>query len=745
MMRAMPYKLEEGKGVVYVSEAPPKWKSINKFEQLVDFGAEINRNNNNNNNIGCKIGKKKSIRRTSSAESEPTSALDSIRRSPSTPTSTSTLSSSFAGVADPTCGGGGGGDGGGGGGGGIGLEEWDSLFPNGDGALLPWIMGDPDDPGLGSGMKHLLQSGNPSSVVVEYEGNAGLGVVDQVNASSSCAVDSLSSGSAPHPLMSPLSFEGKGKISSGCDGGGGGGSSILPNCGPTNVFNLNPNQLFGGGGGGGGSIPVSMQFPTPFNVVGSEKPQIFNSQFVMNQQQAHSFGNPNFMMSPAALGNYCQQLEHFQPQPKRHNPGVVLDPNLLHGGKNPFHDPGHHHELLLRKQQQQTQLPMGLGPHLGPHHLQQKPMIMPEQGVKDQLFKAADLIQTGNFSLAQEILARLNQQLLFPTKPPLIRAALYVTEALQMLLQLSNPVTAPPPKTLTPYDVVHKMDAYKVFSEVSPITQFVNFTCTQAILEALDDADAIHVIDFDIGCGAQWASLIQELPLRKRGAPSLHITAIAPPTTHSFELALVRENLVQFANDTGIAFELQVVNLDSFDPSLSSFPNIRSSEDECIAISIPIWASSTRPSLLPSILRFIKQCSPKIVVSLDKGFDRCDVPFPQHVIHSLESCTNFMESLDGLNVAPEIVNEVEKFFVQPRIENSMLGRLQAPDKMPHWKNMFASAGLVPLQFSNFTETQADYVVKRTPGRGFHVEKRQASLVLSWQRRELVAASAWRFS
>ncbi|KAL9231125.1 hypothetical protein vseg_006386 [Gypsophila vaccaria] len=361
------------------------------------------------------------------------------------------------------------------------------------------------------------------------------------------------------------------------------------------------------------------------------------------------------------------------------------------------------------------------------------------QDLKEQLFKAADSIQTGNFSLAQEILARLNHQLLNTTKPPFVRAALYVVEALQTLLQLSNSAV----KTLGTYDVIHKMNAYKAFSEVSPITHFVNFTCTQAILEAIDDFDGVHIVDFDIGCGAQWASLIQELPLRKRGAPSLQITAFAPSSTHPFELALVRDNLVQFANDSGVAFEFQVMSLDSFDLSSSSFPIVRTSENECVAVSIPVWSSSHQPSSLPSILRFINQCSPKIVVSLDRGFDRCDVPFPQHLIHTLESSTNFMESLEGLNVASNIVNKIEKFLLQPRIENTVLGRLHAPDKMPHWRNLFASAGLTPVQLSNFTETQADYVVKRSPGQGFRVEKRHASLVLTWQRRDLMEVSAWR--
>ncbi|XP_074317377.1 scarecrow-like protein 6 [Silene latifolia] len=560
MMQTIPYNLQQG-----------KWKSLDNYqeqeqEQLQEFSF--------NNNIGNKVckGNKNISRTTSSVESEPTSTLDTTRQSPSPSPSS--------------------------GGGGIGLEEWDSLFPNGDGSLLPWIIGDPDS-----------EPQQPNHCKPVFDNFIGEG------------------------LIPPASMQSQ--------------------------------------------YPVENRYRTL-----NEKPQILNSQFVLNQQQAHTIANPSFVMSPSV-----RQVSGD------------LNPNVVH-------DPGE----------------------------------WEEQGVKEQLYKAADMIQTGNFVLAQEILARLNHRLILPAKPSL-RAALYVKEALLMLLQLSNPVAAPPPKTFTPYDVVHKMDAYKLFSQVSPVTQFVNFTLTQAVLEALDDSQAVHVFDFDIGCGAQWAPLIQELPLRKRGVSSLRITAVAPLSTHPFELTLVRENLVQFANDAGVGFELQVVSLDSFDQS--SFPNLETSKDECVVVSIPTCSCSTRPSLLPSILMFTKQLFPKIVVSFDRGFDRFDTPFPQHLIHSLESVTNLLESLEGVNAASNIVTKIEKFFVQPRIENTVLGRVHAPGKMAHWKSLFASAGLIPLQFSNFTETQADYVVKRSPGQGFHVDKRQASLVLSWQRRELVVASAWR--
>jgi hypothetical protein len=90
------------------------------------------------------------------------------------------------------------------------------------------------------------------------------------------------------------------------------------------------------------------------------------------------------------------------------------------------------------------------------------------------------------------------------------------------------------------------MSAYKVLSEVSPLIQFVNFTCNQALLEAVDDADSIHIVDFDIGFGAQWASFMQELP-RNRGVRSLKTTAFASPSTHHpVELGLMSKTVILF-------------------------------------------------------------------------------------------------------------------------------------------------------------------------------------------------------
>ncbi|KAL5815195.1 hypothetical protein ACOSQ4_025836 [Xanthoceras sorbifolium] len=627
---------------------------------------------------------------------------------------------------------------------GFGSEDWESMLSESsqEQSIMRWIAGDVEDTPFG--LKQLLHSGGGDAhndPLVDFDANAvGLGFVDQGPNFQQFGDNILSTA-----VNNLGNFSGSGFVSNYNNGNG-----------KQNAIFSSQNMPLAPV-----SLPSSVTYHESRNFVETpeEKPQIVNPQILMNQQQQHH-QNANFLL-PLTFPRQQHENHHhhhlLQPQPKRQNSGGSLELPSHNVPKSPFADPAH--EFLLRNQQQQMGFSKNVMDFL-PQHLQQKPLMVtakpklsaPGSGemahqhhaLLDQLYKAAELVGTGNFSNAQGILARLNHQL-SPVGKPLQRAAFYFKEALQLLLLMNNPVTNPPPRSPTHFDVIFKMEAYKVFSEVSPLIQFVNFTCNQALLEALDDADKIHIVDFDIGFGAQWASFMQELPMRSnRSAPSLKITAFASPSSHHpIELALMRENLTQFANEIGVHFELDVVNFDSLDQTSFMLPIFRSNGNEAVAVNFPIWSFANQPSALRSLLRFVKQLSPKVVVSLDRGCARSDLPFAEHILHALQSYINLLESLDAVNVTRDAVNKIEGFLLQPRIESTVLGRVRAPEKMPHWKTLFASAGFSPVTFSNFAETQAECVVKRTPVREFHVEKRQASLVLCWQRRELISASAWR--
>lgn len=361
------------------------------------------------------------------------------------------------------------------------------------------------------------------------------------------------------------------------------------------------------------------------------------------------------------------------------------------------------------------------------------------QALLDQLLNAAELVEAGNSVSAITILARLNQQLPAPAGKPLLRSAFYFKEALQIITRA--PGVVPPRGLATPLDVLLKLGAYKDFSKVSPLLQFTNFTCTQTLLEELRSSDRIHIIDFDIGVGGQWSSFIQELAhCRPNAAPMLKITAFVSATAHHpLELHLTRDNLYHFAADLGIPLEFRFLSLETFDPM--EILCMSAGSDEAIAVNLPVGSVYNLP--IPSLLRLVKQLSPKIVVSVDHGCNRSDLPFSQYFLHALQSSMVLLDSIDASGTDTDVANKIERFLLQPRIEGGVIGRHGAGDRMPPWRMLFASAGFMPVHFSNFTEAQAECLLKRVPVRGFHVEKRHASLFLHWQHRELASVSAWR--
>ncbi|KZV47108.1 scarecrow-like protein 22 [Dorcoceras hygrometricum] len=485
-----------------------------------------------------------------------------------------------------------------------------------------------------------------------------------------------------------------------------------------------------------------------------EKAEIFNPQVCLTPsvvQNAANLSMTNF--NPSIFGT--QQEQHHRLQSCHNNPNVgITNSKLCSQNRNvQFVDSGL--ELLIMKQQQSPQILQHLEdgkkkPLLVPKHetvdgcLGQLSTIPSEQQqvVCDLLYKVAESMMAGNFSNAQGILARLNQ-LLSPIAEPFLRSAFYVKEALQSVLVVPNHIAPVPPRIPTPFDGMFKMGAYKVFSDVSPVIQFTNFTANQAFLEALDNSEHIHVIDFDIGFGAHWSSFLQELPRKNGGVISVKITAfVSPCSHHAIEISLMHENLAHFANGLGIKFELDVVNIDSFDPNSGSVSLFRSSESEAIAVNFPIWSFTSCLSSLPSYISLIKKLSPKIIVSLDRGFERIDLPFSHHILHTLQYYEALLASVDATNMASDAAKKIEKFLFQPRIESTVFGRLFYSDIMPPWRNLFTTAGFLPAPISSFSLTQADCVLKRTQVRGFHVEKQQASLVLCWQQCELISISAW---
>jgi hypothetical protein len=148
------------------------------------------------------------------------------------------------------------------------------------------------------------------------------------------------------------------------------------------------------------------------------------------------------------------------------------------------------------------------------------------------LMAAAEALTGTNKShhLAQVILIRLKDLVSSTHGTNMERLAAYFTDALQTLLNGAD--TAHGTTTNNHHNKLclltgpHQTDllsAFQLLQDMSPYVKFAHFTANQAILEAVTHERRVHIVDYDIMEGAQWASLIQSLSSRNEGLPGPHL------------------------------------------------------------------------------------------------------------------------------------------------------------------------------------------------------------------------------
>ncbi|TKY70357.1 Scarecrow protein 15 [Spatholobus suberectus] len=356
----------------------------------------------------------------------------------------------------------------------------------------------------------------------------------------------------------------------------------------------------------------------------------------------------------------------------------------------------------------------------------------------EELICAADCFDTKQLHVAQVILERLNQRLRSPAGKPLQRAAFYFKEALQSLLSGSNRT----PRLLSFVEIVHSIRAFKAFSGISPIPMFSIFTTNQVVLDHAASS-FMHVIDFDIGLGIQYASLMREIVEKAAEPPVLRITAVVPEE-FAVESTLVSDNLAQFALELRIRVQVEFVPLRTFETL--SFKAVRfvDGEKTAVLLSPEIFRHLGNAA---AFLANVRRVSPVVVVFVDgEGWAEAATAtassFRLGVVSSLEYYSMMLESLDASTVGGggEWVRRIEMMQVRPKI---LAAVERAWRQMPPWREAFYGAGMRPVQLSQFADFQAECLLAKSRIRGFRVAKRQNELVLVWHDRVMVATSAWR--
>ncbi|KAH7430726.1 hypothetical protein KP509_08G011800 [Ceratopteris richardii] len=367
------------------------------------------------------------------------------------------------------------------------------------------------------------------------------------------------------------------------------------------------------------------------------------------------------------------------------------------------------------------------------------------------LSTAMEMAQLGDLSSAQAILARLNQQVpLKGQQLPSQRVIPLFVDALAKWVSASSP-SAPSrfqqhsSLANSPLDLIKKISAYKKFCEVSPISQFAHFTANQAILDAIEGEDHVHLIDFELGFGGQWASFMQELSQRCRGPPELKITTMG---TNTLETKLAKENLLQFATEMGIKLEVNVVPLEKLEFVKSVVANKACKEAVAVnfgfAMNRMISDFASMEEVL-SFLQLVKTLCPKVIAVMDS---ECEFDGPSGLSEALQFYSCILESLDAsTKLSAEVVSNIEGLVLGPKIGELVTARLTNRSStdggaLPQWRILLQKVGFSPCPFSSAAESQASWLVNNPLNLGFTYSKQQATLFLGWYNKTLVSASAW---
>ncbi|XP_020580278.1 scarecrow-like protein 15 [Phalaenopsis equestris] len=286
----------------------------------------------------------------------------------------------------------------------------------------------------------------------------------------------------------------------------------------------------------------------------------------------------------------------------------------------------------------------------------------PENSHLELLLRAAHSVETGDLNYSLSILARLNFLLHSCTGTPLRRAAFHFKDALLSLLPIpDHPIPEPP---LSAIELVRRIAAHKAFSDISPIPQFNSFTANQTLLESLDAAPALHLIDFDLGLGSQWSSFAHDLAAHSRAAhlppPPLRITAVVSDETA--ETAIAADNLRDFARGIGLRLTIEFVRL-------TAICRIRFAAGE--AVAVVLTPANIRLNGV-SVLRFIRGAAARVVLVVDgEGYCGGAGSFRQRFANGLEYFAAAMEVVEAgtaaVGAGEETARRIERVLFRPRI------------------------------------------------------------------------------
>ncbi|KAK6945044.1 Transcriptional factor DELLA, N-terminal [Dillenia turbinata] len=360
------------------------------------------------------------------------------------------------------------------------------------------------------------------------------------------------------------------------------------------------------------------------------------------------------------------------------------------------------------------------------------------------LMSCAELMQRGDFSLVasmiqemQVLLTRVN------TRCGIGKVAGYFIDALGR--RLFSPIST----ACGGYSVLENEILYHNFYEACPYLKFAHFTANQAILEAFDGYDCVHVIDFNLMHGLQWPALIQALALRPGGPPLLRLTGIGPPSPDGRDtLREVGLRLAELARSVNVRFVFRGVAASRLEDVKTWMLQVSSKEavaiNSIMQLHKLLYMDPGRGSAIDTVLSWIRSLNPRIITVVEQEADHNQPEFLDRFTEALYYYSTMFDSLEACGLRPE--KSLAEIHIQREICNILCcegsGRIERHEPLVKWRTRLSESGFKPVHLGSNAFKQASMLLTLFSAEGYCVEEREGCLTLGWHSRPLIAASAW---